>query len=200
MRIFVDGGAHRGESVRFFRARFPDAADYHIVAYEPNVDLHADLAGLTALDPPVEIRGEALWVVDGSMPFYPATHSQAGTLIGAKTTFRLGAPRPVPCCAFPRWLAAVVRQGFHLVVKLDIEGAEYDVLESCDDATLQGVAVLYVDWHGWKIEGFDPRRHDALVERLQHLGHPPLRWEPHHDVLDLPHPDRLDPRRLDDPP
>ena len=55
----------------------------------------------------------------------------------------------------------------YLILKLDIEGAEYDVLERLTDANLLGwLNELYVEYHWWGTVSIrDPLRHPSLRSR-----------------------------------
>jgi hypothetical protein len=81
----------------------------------------------------------------------------------------------------PNALAALATAGWSAIVKLDIEGAEYAVLE---DALNHGildhrVAGLFVDFHGDRLTDVSVDRHNALVERLLDRGFALPKWSVH---------------------
>ncbi len=48
-KVFIDGGAHIGESVDLFFELYPDAKEYEIHSFEPNPDNHAQYIELAEL-------------------------------------------------------------------------------------------------------------------------------------------------------
>ena len=78
---------------------------------------------------------------------------------------------------FSRWLSANFSIRDYIIVKMDIEGAEYEVLEKMiRDGTLQMVNELYVEFHQHMNDNISPERHQRLfdiVRRTTHL----LPWE-----------------------
>jgi FkbM family methyltransferase len=55
------------------------------------------------------------------------------------------------------------RDEFIDICKIDIEGAEYEVFDSCPDGVLRKIRNLLIEFH-------DAHRTPALLERLEHLG------------------------------
>jgi hypothetical protein len=50
---------------------------------------------------------------------------------------------------------------------MDIEGAEYDVLEKMvKDGSIYYVNELYIEWHSFKIDSISDERHHALCRLL----------------------------------
>ena len=86
----------------------------------------------------------ALWSSDGSLELYRAEDERSNSLSSANlqhgtSTLEVGG----------RSLTSLMEEnGHHRIdlLKMDVEGAEYDVLESVDVAAL-GVAVLCVEFH-----------------------------------------------------
>lgn len=174
MTWLVDGGAHRGESISLARALCGDPL--HIVAIEPASECWADLAAKGAIVLPA-----ALWTSMGYATFYRAEHEVSSTLLEKKRTGGVSADRTerVPTLTLGSILRALPAE--RIVLKLDIEGAEYEVLEQAlDEGVLDLVAAgdLYVDFHGERIEGFARERHDRLVGRLLAAGYELGKWIP----------------------
>lgn len=170
---FVDGGAHRGESVRLARKLYGDVI---AVAVEPTSACWADLAAQGAIVVPA-----ALWTSPGHVALYRGEYEVSSTLLAEKRTGGISADRSerVPAVTLGSLLGAVPA-GERIVLKLDIEGAEYAVLEHLDVALLARVAPgdLYVDFHGERIAGFPRSRHEQLVVRLLGAGYELPKWIP----------------------
>ena len=110
----VDLGASTGASSLFFRCRYPEA---RIVAVEASPALVELLRSNTSeLD--VEVRHAAVAPAAGTATFFEADESWAGS-----TTIRVGTPVEVPAITLDELLDKPVD-----LVKMDLEGAEFDVL------------------------------------------------------------------------
>jgi FkbM family methyltransferase len=173
-KVFLDCGANKGESVRLFRERFADATEYEIFCFEPHEESKEDLDGLG-----VTVIAKAVWVRDGTVNFYPARRSTAGsTLLKDKTTWSVSkTPVEVLSLDFSAWMAQEFSAADHIVLKMNIEGAEYEVLEKMlADGTLAMVNRLYVSFHYQKIPSITKKRHQKLVEDIGSAGHKILNW------------------------
>jgi FkbM family methyltransferase len=131
----VDGGSNIGMSVLFFKALYPDA---RILAFEPAEPAHrllvANVEGNRLAD--VEVHRAALGRENGAVPFYEDPDDPA--------TFRMSTRRErIPggeTTVDQRRLSAFVDEEVDLL-KLDIEGAEDDVL----DELIESGAIVHVD-------------------------------------------------------
>jgi FkbM family methyltransferase len=116
----------------------------------------------------VTVIHKALWVSDGTVPLYMNLRHptiEGHSVYRTKVTGNLDKDHPVdvPCMDFSAWLAAEFKPEDEVVVKMNIEGAEYDVLEKCvKDGTVALMKELHIQWHAHKI-GMPRTRHDALV-------------------------------------
>ena len=161
--VIVDGGSNIGMSVLFFKALYPAA---NVLAFEPAARAHellrrnVEANGLAG----VEIRHAALGGQDGTVPFFedpddPATFrmsTRAERIRGAETSveeLRLSGVIP----------------GHVDLVKLDVEGAEDDVLEDLiASGAISRVEQLLVEYHH-HLDG-DRDFLGAFLERLRDHG------------------------------
>jgi FkbM family methyltransferase len=125
-RLIVDVGSHVGASVLFFRWRFPEA---RIIGFEPDPvnfrKLERNVGGL----PDVELHNVAITGADG-----PVTLYGSGGCDGWASSLRPTTPWQRPLQVEGRTLdSALGRQGIDGIdlLKIDAEGAEYDVLRAC---------------------------------------------------------------------
>jgi FkbM family methyltransferase len=172
-KVFIDCGANVGSVLMDFMAEFPDH-DFH--AFEPNPALvpliHARVASLLPLAP--RIHSKAVWVRDGETDLYLG-HPDSSTLLPGKQvpecyTQQIDYSHPVrvPCIDFSRWLAQNVSPGDEVKVKMDIEGAEYIVLERMlAQGTLGLISRLQVEWHFDRFPQISVEQHRTLVSAVE---------------------------------
>ena len=138
--IIIDGGANIGLSAIYFRKLYPQS---HIIAFEPDPDhfalLRKNLRAFGYHD--IETRNEALWVQAGEHSFL-----RDGAEAGRLARFSDQATQKVSCVRLKEHLKHPVD-----MLKLDIEGAETDVLLDCRDA-LTNVAHIFVEYHSFAHE------------------------------------------------
>ena len=96
-------------------------------------------------------------------------------------------PVPVPAVDFSAWLRRTVSPGDRVVVKMDIEGAEYPVLAKLvDEGTINLISVLYIEWHYDRFPAMSRAEHDKVAAavsglcRRPRLGLNPRKRTPHH--------------------
>lgn len=169
--MFLDCGGHNGSSVRKFRqTRDPDA---EIVTFEPNplyAPCYRDFERHRLIP-------AAAWTEDGTMPFYlDPGDGDGSSLLRDKTSGALDRDHPIEVATvdLSGWIAAA---GSDVILKLDIEGAEYDVLDKMlADDTWRHVRELLIEWH-WAKVGVSATRHRDLLERWTATGVPVSDWD-----------------------
>lgn len=134
--FILDCGANIGLSVLYLKQLFPDA---EIVAFEPdelNFDLltkNVDSFGLQG----VTLRKEAVWKEETVLKF--SSESTMGSKITAEST---GHTRDVKAIRLKDYLSRPVD-----FLKMDIEGAEYEVVMDLADQ-LHQVKNFFLEYHG----------------------------------------------------
>jgi FkbM family methyltransferase len=125
----------------------------------------------------VVLERKAAWIEDGEIEFarvrglrgWDSTVMRAKNAKGEWTG--AGEIVRVPCFDFSAWLRTLPEPP---VVKLDIEGAEFPVLEKLvADGTDAHVAELLIEWHDDKMPDFAERRASLLAA----LRCPVVPWE-----------------------
>jgi FkbM family methyltransferase len=118
----------------------------------------------------VVLRREAAWIGDGEVEFARVRGLRGwdSTVMRDKNEKRewtgAGDIVRVPCFDFSAWLRELPPPP---IVKLDVEGAEFPILEKLvADGTDVLVAELLVEWHDDKMPEYSERR-TALVEALR---------------------------------
>ncbi|OIO05548.1 MAG: hypothetical protein AUJ49_01215 [Desulfovibrionaceae bacterium CG1_02_65_16] len=135
--VIYDCGANVGASCLYFQRRHPGA---RIVAYEADPVIFAYLARNMANNgcACITLRQEAVWVRNEPIRF-ACEGADGGCIDGPWDSVT------VPGVRLRDRLAAEPRVDF---LKLDIEGAETEVLLDCAE-TLDRVANIFVEYHSW---------------------------------------------------
>ena len=79
--------------------------------------------------------------------------------------------RKVTCIDFPKWLKENINKEDYIVLKIDIEGFEYVLLEKLlEENMIDLINVLYIEWHWKKIKSITEERHNNLITKLKAKG------------------------------
>lgn len=132
IKVYIDLGANVGDTIAKFTEANPT---YKVWGFEANPTLLPALKKRFA-GKAVQIIGAAAWVSDGEMPMYLG-HPLSGTLVEGKRAMP-EAPHfevdykngvQVKTIDFANWLKKWFSLEHEIIVKMDIEGAEYEVLK-----------------------------------------------------------------------
>lgn len=161
MKIFIDCGSHKGEIIKKIRSNYDK-----IYAWECNKECEKINYGKN-----VERVRFAVWIENGELEFNinkDELLKDGHSIFSDKKTGGLNKKLIVPCKDFSQWLKDTVTKEDKVVVKMNIEGAEYDVLNKCiDDGTIELIDVLYIRYHQHKIPSISKQTHNSLIERLK---------------------------------
>ena len=172
--VLVDCGANLGEVLGELSERF---LPQRIFAFEPNPALIPDLERAARRTGRLtEVLSQAVWHRDEVRPFYLG-HHESSTLMGGKVVppmydrqIDYAHPIDVQCIDFSRWLEALGVGPRSVVVKMDIEGAEYPVLEHLvEQGAVRFISTLLVEWHYGRFPKFPQERHERLSSALSSL-------------------------------
>jgi len=180
--VFVDCGGYDGCSIRRFIKDFDREDRFEMITFEPN-DLYAtcysDLPKHRLIQAAVHDR-------DGFQNFFLDQEDGDGsTLFGNKLTRGNGGfgtldtanPVKVRTIDLARWLRENTSAFDYIILKLDVEGAEYDILEKMiRDRIIGRINHLFVEWH-WSKVGVPHDRHRTLVRALRRKRVPIFEWD-----------------------
>ncbi|WP_204017580.1 FkbM family methyltransferase [Sphaerimonospora thailandensis] len=147
--------------------------DHDFYAFEPNKELlpaiHREVARAPH-SPQVEVSPSAVWTHDGTINLFLGHHESSTVMPGKRVPpvydqqIDYDSPVPVPAIDFSAWLRRTVTPDDHVVVKMDIEGAEYPVLRKLvADGTINLISILYIEWHHDRFPAMSRADHDQLV-------------------------------------
>ena len=170
MNAFIDLGAFRGSYIKRFYKSSMYSPDFKIYAFECNPHLAAIQYGND-----VTVIHKAAWTYDGELEFFVSRSKpadvQGSSIYKEKITGNLDTEHPVKvaCCDFSKWLKETFTPDDNIILKMNIEGAEYDVLEKCiADDTICYIKNAWIQWH-WKRCGISGERHAKLIGDLKAL-------------------------------
>jgi FkbM family methyltransferase len=151
----LDCGANIGLSVIFFKRLYPES---NVIAFEPDPAICTVLRENIAKNrlEHVEVVESAVWTQRGSLNFVP-DHADGGKIIreNSEITSRVTSVRLRDYLVTPIDL-----------LKMDIEGAEIDVLADCADS-LRQVRSIILEYHSYASQA---QRLDELLKLLREEG------------------------------
>tara|TARA_R110000868_G_scaffold155033_2_gene381409 strand:- start:57 stop:632 length:576 start_codon:yes stop_codon:yes gene_type:complete len=170
-KVFIDGGAHGGQSIRRFVETCPDATEYEVHSFEPNPYFKEKILGYQKVFN-VHYHPKALWVEDGTIDFFGTDEIDKSKYCGCTVTEEKqdvshAEPITVECINLGQWIKKTFSKEDKIYLKLDIEGAEYKVLNSMiDNGSIFYPDKLFVEFHHQWME-MDPQIHFDLQKRLK---------------------------------
>ena len=151
-KIFIDCGAHCGESILEAKRRFGN--DIKIYSFEANTNLAEALIDHFKNDSNVKIENKAFWTDDSFIEFYLSTSWSDGSSVykeknsgGISENILL----KVPCIDLSSFINSFDKDDY-IILKLDVEGAEYEILNKMiEDGTIKRINELHGEFHPDKI-------------------------------------------------
>ena len=173
-KVFLDCGAHAGTSVKKFREEYPNSNEYEIISFECNPRFTETLNNTDG----ITFHNKEDWIEDGTQDFYIG-HAASSSLIYGKTRGNLDFDNPVTVESvdLSKWLTENFNKDDHIILKMDIEGAEYQVLpKMISDGSIDYVDVVYVEFHGMKV--FKTRDDTKKIRTaIRNRGIPVHHWD-----------------------
>lgn len=163
MKIFLDCGAWTGTSVDFFRKYYPNADEFKIYCFEC---LPENLNKLYEFKN-IMIIPKAIWITNCKKKFYTGL-SESGSLDSKKKT---GGINPdnfiiVDCIDIVEFIKENFTKNDYIIMKLNIESAEYNVIQYLFDEDLIGwIDKWYIEWHWAKI-GMSIKEHNRIKSMI----------------------------------
>jgi FkbM family methyltransferase len=152
-KIFIDGGARIGESISVLLDTREDLIGCDAYLFECNPSHIETLNEISNNNKKYNfiVKNEAIWVEDTNKEFFISIDiwGDLGCTLLPEKTEKLDRNNPlnVKCIDFAKFLNSFSDEDY-IVVKLDIEGAEYDVLNYLIDTnTITKINELYVEFH-----------------------------------------------------
>jgi len=166
--IFLDCGSWNGCSVNFFRANYPEGMDYEVFCFEPlpeNIEKLKRLKDVTIIEKAVSDK-------TGILRFYKGL-SQSGTLFIEKTTGEVDKNNWIEVLTvdLSRWIELNLNENDNIILKLNVEGAEYSIIEKMyNNGTISYIDKFYIQWH-WSKIGLSKAEHERIKAMLPFKEH-----------------------------
>lgn len=165
-KLFIDCGGHDGCSTIKFKLSNPT---YDIITFEGNPELWPYYENLPTqlikklvsnytgevefIIDPVDADGSSI-VKEKNIDFYKKVKNEDCPVV------------IMPCIDLSEFVQQKAQYYEEIVLKLDVEGAEYVILEKMyQDGTLKHIKKLYAEFHWNKID-MPKEQHDALIKKL----------------------------------
>lgn len=150
-KYFIDCGAHCGESILAAKQRFGN--DIVTISFEPIPGLAKQLQEIYKDNPTVNIQNSAVWVNNEIKKFHLSEeYTDGSSLLNTLNNLRDDHYLSIPCFDLSLWIKETFTDNDYLILKLDIEGAEYEVLNKMiEDNTIKMINEFWGEWHDMKI-------------------------------------------------
>ena len=181
IKVFIDGGAHKGEAIEVLLDKREDLQGCEVHFFEPNKDLIEGLESLNNENYDIKVYNAALWAEDGEINFLESIgrwNTLASTVVPSmKEIWGLKLdrenPHKVKSMSLSNFLDTF-NEDDYIVVKLDIEGSEYFVIEDLfTTKKIEMIDELYIEWHDhffphFKALGDDLRNKLSKIDLIVH--------------------------------
>jgi FkbM family methyltransferase len=189
MKYFIDCGAHCGESILQAKQKF--GHDTVTISFEPIPYFAGQLKEIYKDDELVIIKNAAVWVNNDVKKFYVHKEITDGSsLLTLYGGVEEGYYIDVTCFDLSSWIKNTFTTDDYLILKLDIEGAEYEVLNKMiEEGTINMINELWGEWHHHKIE--DVYTHTLAAKIQKYLSDNNIEfniWELHIPTVGKAHP------------
>lgn len=170
--FYLDAGASNGDSVRRFLLgellTEPKPRLFQIVAFEPMPQDGWKELRNEFPHTPISLIEAAVWDREETRALAcVAENYESNTVMPECANFGKGAVRWVRCLRLAEWIATRTTDEDYVTLKLDVEGAEYAVLE---DLLATGYAKrlrrVWVEFHDWLMPAEFAARHASIMERF----------------------------------
>lgn len=170
-KIFIDAGGNNGCSVRKFRKKYDERNLYEIYSFEPNEKFFNCYSEFTNH----KLIKSAVWTHDGKLEFYLSKeHDAAGSSLYKdkidpryKKSIIVDNGVQIGCIDFSNWIVKNFNKEDEIILKMDIEGAEYEVLRKMiTDGSIEYIDRIYIEWHYMKIPGVSKQQHLKLISDI----------------------------------
>jgi len=152
-KVFLDCGAHIGESIQTFIRYWSDWKEYEIHSFEANPELTKHFDQFKSHNN-VHFHPVAVWIDDGMVDFYIcSSHNKVGSSINANKNSLTKNYINVKSVDIAQFILTTFEKTDHIVMKIDIEGSEYDVIPHLiNTGAINFIDEMYIETHALKVK------------------------------------------------
>lgn len=163
--VFIDGGAHKGETIEYFRNSAVSVIHpWEIFCFEPVPGLQDDILAKGDLT----LIQKAIWISNGSLSFFAGGNTTVASIYENEAV-KDRKNIEVPAIDFSSWIASKFTSDDFVWLKLDIEGSEYEVLSKMlADKTIDLVDLLFIEFHNTPTQ--DQNSAKELLQKIRDRG------------------------------
>ena len=178
MNIYIDLGAHKGVLLSQMIKHFKDIDMF--IAFEPVPSLCRRMEKRIGNNPKVKIFNKAASCFDGQAVFYVDIKKKKDCGVGNGSTLIRGIYNKeiiIESVDFSKYLNENFKLTDNIVLKLDIEGHEYELLNHMiDTGSIKYINRIYCEWHKARLINYIGdingviKVHDDLISDLKKNG------------------------------
>ena len=161
-KVFIDGGGHQATSLEFFLRNFPNAYQFQTHSFEINPDFEK------CFKPHIDYKNHffynmAIWTEAGEIQFNKM-NGESSTVSPYSYELNNATVRSID---FSKWLINNFQKEDYIVLKLDIEGAEFSVLPKMfADNSIDLIDELFIEFHYGKRKNTSIELSLNILEKL----------------------------------
>lgn len=175
MKIFIDLGAYNGDTIEKALKLYPNFDFFY--AFEPYPANFEKLHQKYKENKKVLLFKKAASAKDGKANLFlhkdikdRSGADEGSTLEKSKNNINTSNFVKVETIDFSKLILDNFKTSDEIVLKIDIEGTEYELLEKMiNDGSIKYVHALYCEWHKHKTD-ISEERHNSLIKKLNELG------------------------------
>ena len=184
-KVYLDCGTHYGEGLREFIQNHNINDDWIVKTFEPNPDCKVKEKLIDIKLKDFEIIEKAVWIFDGTIQFsienietWGEDHGSVITELNSSHLKRAKPPIIVECIDFHKILSQYPKSEYDVLVKMDIEGAEYQVLRHVISmGSAVNINQIFVEWHYVDFDYENESTTNNLVNTLKMIGIDVKNWK-----------------------
>lgn len=169
--IYIDLGVYDGDTIEQFlnwRAlSYPEDIEWEIYGFDPTTRFHKQWKRLQGYHDFIKLERKAAWTEDTELEYslQPTHNAMGSTIMSDKRWYSQGKIIKVQAFDLSEFLKQF--EGEHVLVKMDIEGAELPVLTHLiKQGTDKIITKLFVEWHDGKMPTYHSNK-DWIWENLK---------------------------------
>jgi FkbM family methyltransferase len=163
-KVFIDCGFYRGKAIKIFKKTKEYDKEFEIIAFEASDLKKEKIENLKAVG--IQLINKAVWIYDGKIDFFSSSRrrGQANSIYPNPVKPKSEVKREIESVDFSKWIMKNFSREDFIVLKLDVEGAEYKILNKMiEDGSIDYIDILYSEYH------YERAKSEATIEEFSNL-------------------------------